>query len=125
MPQKPDHDETFTVEDGHLVRRVIPRRGRPYEHRCPRDAYRELAWAALDLAADGFTVTSLVDHIRDLPQETHDDPRPWVSHPNAAVALAFWKERGCVTTRYRRNFPASSYLYEDAMIEFEALAETP
>ena len=34
------------------------------------------------------------------------------------------KERGCFVTRYRRTYPASDVLFEDAMIEFWALAET-
>ena len=52
--------ESFEVEDDHLVRKVVPRRGEPYEHRCPVEAYRELAWAAIDLAADGFSTTALL-----------------------------------------------------------------
>jgi hypothetical protein len=39
------------------------------------------------------------------------------------VALAFMKERGCVVTRYRRNYAASRCLFEDAMTEYWALAE--
>lgn len=35
---------------------MVSRRGQSFEHRCPLDAHRELAWAAIDLAADGFTV---------------------------------------------------------------------
>ena len=31
--------ETFVVENGHLIRRVAPRHGSPYEHRCPRKAF--------------------------------------------------------------------------------------
>ncbi|MBU0640032.1 MAG: hypothetical protein KKB50_14290 [Planctomycetes bacterium] len=59
MPATTPRIETFAVEDGCLVRKVVPRRGEPYEHRCPLAAYRELAWAAIDLAADGFTVGTL------------------------------------------------------------------
>jgi hypothetical protein len=40
----------------------------------------------------------------------------------AAVALAFWKERSCVVTRYRRNYAADNWLSEDAMTEYHALA---
>ncbi len=35
MIAKRKRRETFEVFDGHLVRKVVPRRGRPYEHRCP------------------------------------------------------------------------------------------
>jgi len=31
------------------------------------------------------------------------------------------KERGCVRTEFRRCFPASACLFEDAMIEYHAL----
>ena len=37
MPATRERDETFTVLDGHLVRTVAPARGKPYEHRCPRE----------------------------------------------------------------------------------------
>jgi len=39
--------------------------------------------------------------------------------------LAFMKERRCVEVRRRRAYPASGWLYEDAMIEFMHLAECP
>jgi hypothetical protein len=119
----PTRDETFQVEDGYLVRKVVPRRGEPYEHRCPLDAYRELAWAAIDLAADGFTVETLTDQVRDRPREEHDDREPWASYTNAAVAIAFWKERGLLDIRRRRNHVDDGFFFEDAMIEFYALAE--
>lgn len=115
--------ETFEIVDGRLVRKVVPRRGRPYAHVCPIDIYRELAWAAIDLAADGFTVEALVDQVRNRPCEPHDDRAPWTSFTNAAVALAFWKERGLIETRRRRNYADDGSFFEDAMIEFHALAE--
>ena len=43
----------------------------------------------------------------------------------ASVALAFLKERGCLEVHYRRLFPTSNVFFEDAMIEFLALAEEP
>jgi hypothetical protein len=115
--------ETFAVEDDHLIRRVVPRRGEPYEHRCPLAAYRELAWAAIDLAADGFTVDTLADQVRSRPREERDDREPWASYTNAAVAIAFWKERGLLDIRRRRNRVEDGAFFEDAMIEFHALAE--
>lgn len=39
------------------------------------------------------------------------------------VALGFLKERGGLVTRLRRHYPASRLLFEDAMIEYFALAE--
>jgi hypothetical protein len=123
MTATAERNETFAVEDGHLIRKVVPRRGQPYEHRCSLDAYRELAWAAIDLAADGFTVETLADQVRSRPREEHDDREPWASYTNAAVAIAFWKERGLLDVRRRRNTVDDGFFFEDAMIEFHALAE--
>ena len=61
MPMTTPSDETFSVENGHFVRQVVPRRGEPYAHRCPPDTYRALVRAAIDLAADGITVETLND----------------------------------------------------------------
>src|SRR3990172_7943881 len=119
----PARAETFHVEDGYLIRRVLPRRGEPYEHRCPLDAYRKLAWAAIDLAADGFTVETLADQVRSRPREEHDDREAWASYTNAAVAIAFWKDREMLDIRHRRNHVDDGFFFEDAMIEFYALAE--
>ena len=46
MPATRERDETFTVLDGHLVRSVVPARGKPYEHRCPRASFETIAHAA-------------------------------------------------------------------------------
>ncbi len=118
----PARAETFHVEDDHLIRTVVPRRGEPYEHRCPLNAYRELTWAAIDLAADGFTVETLTHQVRSRPQDKDDDRQPWASYTNAAVAIAFWKERGLLDIRRRRNRVEDGAFFEDAMIEFHALA---
>ncbi|RMF84299.1 MAG: hypothetical protein D6744_03330 [Planctomycetota bacterium] len=118
-----ERDEAFAVENDCLVRRVRPRCGRPYKHACPLDAYRELTWAAFDLAASGFTTETLADEVRNRPREEHDDRKPWASYTNAAVAVAFWKDRGLIHTHLRRNYVDDEYFYEDAMIEFHALAE--
>ena len=117
-----ERNETFQVEDDHLIRKVVPKRGEPYEHRCPLNAYRELTWAAIDLAADGFTVETLADQVRSRPQDKDDDRQPWASYTNAAVAIAFWKERGLLDIRRRRNRVEDGAFFENAMIEFHALA---
>jgi len=117
-----ERDEVFKVEDDHLIRRVVPRRGEPYEHRCPLASYRELTWAAIDLAADGFTVETLTHQVRSRPQDKDDDRQPWASYTNAAVAIAFWKERGLLDIRRRRNRVEDGAFFENAMIEFHALA---
>jgi len=105
-----ERQETFEVVDGHLIRKVVPIRGTPYEHRCRREAFERVVQAAQELDEVGLTLLELAD-------------RAGTSSTQSAVALAFLKERGCVVTRYRRTYPASTFLFEDAMTEFCALAE--
>ena len=103
-------NEIFEVADNHLIRKVVPRRGEPYEHRCPRKAFEQVAHAVDELASEGFTLELLVRH-EDLP------------FTQVAVALAFLKERGIVVTRYRRNYAATDGVHLDAMTEYFALVE--
>ena len=105
-----ERNETFEVIDDHLVRKVVPRRGEPYEHRCPRKAFEQVAHAIDEVGDEGFTLELLVQ-CEDLP------------FTQIAVALAFLKERGIVETRYRRNYAATQCAHLDAMTEFYALAE--
>jgi len=105
-----ERDETFEVIDDHLVRKVVPRRGQPYEHRCPRASFEQAAHAIDELGDESFTLESLVER-EDLP------------FTQVAVALAFLKERGIVETRYRRNYAATDSVHLDAMTEYCALAE--
>ena len=106
----PERDETFDVLDDHLIRKVTPVRGKPYEHRCPRASFEQIAHTADEIGSDGFTLESLVAH-EGLP------------FTQVAVALAFLKERGIIETRYRRNYPATDCVHLDAMTEFHALAK--
>ena len=39
------------------------------------------------------------------------------------MAIVFWKERGLLDVRRRRNHVDDGYFFEDAMVEFHALAE--
>jgi hypothetical protein len=115
MPRPHRHrDVDFRVLDDHLEMTVsfADQPDRNYTHRCTRDVYREVAYAIEERAAGGSTLDELVEAI-DAPYTQVND------------ALAFMKERGCVEVRRRRTFPASGWLYEDAMIEFMALAECP
>jgi hypothetical protein len=107
---KRERIDTFAVIDGHLVRKVVPACGEPYEHRCPKAAFEQIAHAMDAADEDGFTLESLAQ-LEDLP---------WTQ---VAVALAFLKERGIVDTRYRVNYAASDCVHLDAMTEFHALAE--
>jgi len=108
-------NETFEVFDDHLVRKVVPVRGQPYEHRCPRAAFEQIAHAAEELGEAGFTLEAIVDYERRAGRD--------VTFTNVAVALAFLRERSVLDVRYRRNYAASTCLFEDAMTEYHALAE--
>jgi hypothetical protein len=110
-----DLNQTFAVEAGQvLVRRVIPRRGQAYEHACPLASFEQVAHAAEELGADGFTLDSLVEYEQKAGR--------YVTHTCAAVTLAFLRERGLIDVQRRRNFAADG-LHLDAMVEFHALAE--
>ncbi|MEX0654858.1 MAG: hypothetical protein WD534_12625 [Phycisphaeraceae bacterium] len=104
----------FDVIDDTLVRTVAfpfsDREG--YIHRCTRKVYEDVAYAIEERAKEGVTLDSLVEAL--------DAPFTQVN-----VALEFMKERGCVVTRGRRSYPASTCLYEDAMVEYLFLAEAP
>jgi len=108
-------DETFEVFDDHLVRKVVPVRGQPYEHRCPRAAFEQIAHAAEELGELGFTLETIVDYERRAGRD--------VTFTNVAVALAFLRERSILDVRYRRNYAATDAVHLDAMTEFYALAE--
>jgi len=110
MIAKRKRRETFEVFDGHLVRKGVPRRGRPYEHRCPLTSFEQIAHAAEELDEDGFTLETIAEH----------EGLPWTQ---AAVALAFLRERGILDVRYRRNYAATASVHLDAMTEYHALAE--
>jgi hypothetical protein len=66
MPTTRERTETFEVVDDHLVRKVVPRRGEPYEHRCPRASFERIAHAAEELGEQGFTLETFAEH-EDLP----------------------------------------------------------
>ncbi len=100
---------TFAVEGGALLMAVLPRRGRPYEHRCLLGVFEEVA-RAIDARADSGVVIDDVFRATELP------------HSQIAVAIAFMKERGCLEVRRRRrSFPTSTFFFEDAMVEYHAL----
>lgn len=114
MPYAGPENETFAVVDGFLVRRVIPRRGKPYEHRCPLATFVQITHAAEELGPRGFTLESLREY------ECRDGRD--VRFTNIAVTLAFLRERGILEVRQRRNFAATEAIHLDAMTEFHALA---
>ena len=110
-----ERTEAFDVSDDHLVRRVVPVRGRPYEHRCPRASFEQIAHAAEELGEQGFTLESLLEYERDAGRD--------VTFTNVAVALAFLRERSILDVRYRRNHAATDAVHLDTMTECWALTE--
>ena len=104
-----DHRQTFAREDGWLVRTFVKPDGSSYQHRCSLDSFRDVARHIDEHATEGVTTNRLWDSLPDVPCTP------------AAIALAFLKDRGCVTVRHRRCYPASNFLIEDALLEFHAL----
>jgi len=112
MRRRYRHDEIdvrFEVVDGRLVRTVTMPGGHGYTHRCTRETFEAVAHAIEARRDEGVTLGMLAEAL--------DAPFTQVN-----VTLEFLKERGCLVTRGRRNYPASNFLFEDAMIEFMYLA---
>ena len=102
--------EDFRIDaDGSLVRSVVPTSGRPYEHRCTMWAFKRVCWAFADLQG-GATIESVASEAQ-------------IPMTQAATALAFLRERGCVVFDRKRNYAASGDVYLDGMIEYHALRE--
>ena len=108
--QATKRDETFRIDrTGMLVRAVVPRRGKAYEHRCTLETLEAVSHR-FDERGEGDTVETIAEAI--------DAPMTQV-----ATALAFLLERGIVTVEHRRNYPATIDVYLDAMTEYHALRE--
>ncbi len=103
-----DRQISFAVEDGYLVRTVVLGAERTYVHRCSASVYQEVALAIDQLASAGTTMDMLADELG-------------APFTQVNVALEFLKERGCVDLRRRRTYPASTFVFEDAMVEYHAL----
>jgi hypothetical protein len=110
-PPPDEREETFSVYDDHLVRDVVPKRGRPYRHRCRKDVYDDVAYAVEQRGTRSFTNEEIRDEL----------VAPFTQ---VMVALAFLKERGYIVPVYgRRHVAATDYVYEDALVEYHALRE--
>jgi hypothetical protein len=99
----------FTAQRGVLVRRVTRAGGREYIQRATRDVLEVVCHAIEACGDDGATTNGLWVLLPQLPCT------------QISVALDFLKERGCIVVRCRRNYPASDFLVEDALVEFYAL----
>ncbi len=101
-------DSEYSLVGNHLVRTVTLPDGRSYIHRCSKAVYEAVAYAVEGHSREGVTGEAMSTEL-DLP------------FTQVYVALSFLVERGCVVVQFRRNFPASDILFEDAMTEFHAL----
>lgn len=101
-------DETFSVDKRQLVRHVVPKRGKPYEHRCSEASLIEVAHRIDEFDGAPFVLTDL----------NRSDSLPWTQ---VAVAVAFLKERGCIRpVRRWKHVSACGDLFLHAMTEFNA-----
>ena len=106
-----EREVRFEVIDDRLVQTVVGPDGRGYIHRCDRRTYEAVAHAIDESGRAGVTLEPLARAI-DAP------------YTRVNVALGFLRERGCLVTRLRHHYPASTFLFEDAMVEYHALAES-
>lgn len=105
--------ERFRVDaDGALVRTRISTDGHRYEHRCSLDTLQAVAHHFDGGETDQRTLNRIAGAER-------------VAWTQAAVALAFLKERGIVERRGDANHAASGDCFLDAMTEYHALRSTP
>jgi len=103
--------EHFRVDDqGALVRTRVSTDGHRYEHRCSLDTLKDVAHHFNGCDSDQRTLNQIAGAER-------------VAWTQAAVALAFLKERGIVERRGDANHAASGDCYLDAMTEYHALRE--
>jgi len=103
--------EHFRVDDkGELVRTRISTDGHTYEHRCSLVTLRAVAHHFDGRDSDQRTLNQIAGAEQ-------------VAWTQAAVALAFLKERGIVERRGDSNHAASPDCYLDAMTEYHALRE--
>ena len=118
MRPRPEYIERFSVDRaGNLVRSVVPKRGKPYEHRCRKESFEEVAYIADEMAAEGTPIKleALVGRT-DLPST------------QVNVALSFMLERGCLITENRMHYAAGGnqkpgQVSLDAITEYHALAD--
>jgi hypothetical protein len=112
-----ERTESFSIEDGMLVRRVSPKRGKPYEHRCELATYEAIAHAIDEMGDEPFTGDELQAAI-DLPSS------------QVHAALAFLRDRGSLQPAHGRKHRAAASLagggggvHLDALTEYHALRE--
>ncbi len=113
-------NETFVVDaaSGALLRQVVPKRGKPYEHMCSKQVYDDVAYAIEQMGNAAFTMEDIRTKAGGGDESCMP---PW---SQVATAIAFLKERSCIVpARERKHVAASDFVYEDALIEYHALRE--
>jgi len=100
---------SYAVIANCLQRTVALSDGTRYVHTCERQVYEAVAYAMEDNQP----------HTGQELSRTLNEPFTQVD-----VAFQFLKDRGIIETRHKRkSYAASGCVYEDAMVEFFALAE--
>ena len=99
----------FRMVHGVLVRTVKLPGGRSYQHTCTLESFAEVARFIEEHGREGVTTGMLWERLEDVPST------------QATVALEFLKDRGCVEVEWRRCWPASGFVFEDALCEWHAL----
>lgn len=79
-PRRYERIEAFEVEDDCLIRKVGPRHGSPYEHRCPRVSFEQITRAAAQLDEQGLALELVIEYERNAGRD--------VTLTNVAMTLA-------------------------------------
>ncbi len=102
-------NEDFTIIQHTLVRSVTPTSGKPYEHACDRESFKEVLHTIDEFGDRAFV---------------YEDVREACGLPfsRVATAFAFLKERGVIVDAgFRRQMRATDDAHLDGMIEWCAL----
>lgn len=103
-------NDIFEIDQSALLRSVVPKRGKPYQHCCLPKAFQEVCHTIDECNGDPFTGEDLVG---------------WTGLPSTQVftAYAFLKERGIVETcRGRKTIAVPGMdVFLDGMIEWSVL----
>lgn len=103
----------FSVTDGCLIRTVTGSDGRGYSQRCELSVFQTIAHIIDELPPQGEGISTALIWKRE-----------GLAFTQVNIALEFLKERGIVAVRGRRCHPGTRCVYEDAMVEFHALAHS-
>lgn len=100
--------DNFTVDrDGCLVRSVVPKVGKAYEHRCTYPAFKRVCWR-FDTHGRGDTIETIAA-AENIPITQAD------------VAVAFLIERGSIIRERRLLWPQTIDVFLDGVAEYRAL----